>query len=212
MLTRSCSEVIVDQLTDASSSAAAALVDKKGSYIQSILKSLPPAAGPFIWRGDNDELAIHNSNIVASGAVPVPYNRGLLSVDDELRLKVRYKLEDLIARTFLRLKVPGATPQAAFLALDVEDELYCRYLTSSSAAAGGGGGSSTKTLNSKEYTKHYIMLLSNLKKSHNDQLVSSSLYLDGWMNGWMDGWMFFTTAIRINYLYCLLSISAVEAN
>ena len=212
MLTRSCSEVIVDQLTDASSSAAA-LVDKKGSYIQSILKSLPPAAGPFIWRGDNDELSIHNSNIVASGAVPVPYNRGLLSVDDELRLKVRYKLEDLIARTFLRLKVPGATPQAAFLALDVEDELYCRYLTSSSAAAGGGGGgSSTKTLNSKEYTKHYIMLLSNLKKSHNDQLVSSSLYLDGWMDGWMDGCFLQLLFVLTICLYCLLSISAVEAD
>jgi hypothetical protein len=110
-------------------------------------------------------------------------------VDDELRLKVRYKLEDLFARTFLRLKVPGAAPQAAFLALDVEEELYCRYLPGSSAAAtagggGGGGGSSSKTLlNSKEYTKHYIMLLSNLKKSHNDQLVSSSFYLDGWIDG-----------------------------
>ena len=194
MLKQSCSEVIIDQLTDASSSsAAAALLDKKGSYIQSILKSLPPAAGPFIWRGDNDELSIHNSNIVASGATPVSYNRGLLSVDDELRLKVRYKLEDLIARTFLRLKVPGPAPQAAFLALDIEEELYCRYLTSSAAAAaaatggggGGGGGSSAKTLlNSKEYTKHYIMLLSNLKKSHNDQLVSnSSLYHDASMVG-----------------------------
>lgn len=168
----------VQSLEKSSTPVAAEFVpsaDKKTSYIQNILSALPPAAGPVLLRGDNDGVTAHTAAVKAAGSTPVPTisssasgnNSG--SVDEDMRLKIRYGLEELLERTLSRLQVPGAVNHAAIIALDFEDELCLKYATAESKAA-----KKALVFDKKEYRKHYLMLVSNLRKPHNDQLVSPS--------------------------------------
>ena len=53
----------------------------------------------------------------------------------------------------------------AVLALEVEQEMYCKYMTSVPGAL-------KKEYNKKDYRQHYLMIMRNLKQKHNDPLVS----------------------------------------
>ena len=53
----------------------------------------------------------------------------------------------------------------AVLALEVEQEMYCKYVTSVPGAL-------KKEYNKKDYRQHYLMIMRNLKQKHNDPLVS----------------------------------------
>jgi hypothetical protein len=53
----------------------------------------------------------------------------------------------------------------AVLALEVEQEMYCKYVTSVPGAV-------KKEYNKKDYRQHYLMIMRNLKQKHNDPLVS----------------------------------------
>lgn len=148
--------------------------DRKTSYIHTFLSALPPAAGPVFLRGDAEGLTQHSAAVKAAGGTPVSVGAGTkqhsavgASVDEDLRLKIRYGLEELLERTLSRLQVAGAANHAAFIALDFEDELCHKYATAESKAAKKG-----LVFDKKEYRKHYLMLVSNLRKTHNDQLVS----------------------------------------
>lgn len=146
--------------------------ERKTTYIQSILSALPPAAGPVFLRGDAEGLSAHSAAVRALGGSPVQVGLGSkgtsnAAVDEELRLKIRYGLEELLERTLSRLQVAGAANHAAFIALEFEEELCLKHSTAESKLAKKG-----LIFDKKEYRKHYLMLVSNLRKAHNDQLVS----------------------------------------
>ena len=93
--------------------------------------------------------------------------------DEDLRLKIRYGMEELLERVLSKLQVPGALSHAAIIALEFEEELCRKYTSGAENKAGVGDKKpSTGVLDKKEYRKHYLMLNSNLRKTHNEPLVS----------------------------------------
>jgi hypothetical protein len=160
----------------ADNTTSPAAPDKKTNYIQSMLVALPPAAGPVLLKGDTEGLAVHTAAVKAVGstAVPTPASKqsavGAGTVEEDLRSKIRYGLEELLEKTLARLQVPGAAAHAAFIALEFEEELCLKYASAESKAS-----RKAIVFDKKEYRKHYLMLVSNLRKPHNDQLVSPFL-------------------------------------
>lgn len=165
------------QSVESSTVTTSTAQDKKTSYLHNILSALPPAAGPVLLRGDNEGLAAHSAAVKSVGSTPVSTppagaagsNGGSGHVDEDLRLKIRYGLEEMLERTLSRLQVPGAVNHAAIIALDFEDELCLKHATAESKAA--KKEKAPLVFDKKEYRKHYLMLVSNLRKPHNDQLV-----------------------------------------
>ena len=152
-------------------------IDKKTNYIQSMLLSLPPAAGAVLLKGDSEGQSIHSVAMKSVGSVTI--TPAQTSSDEDLRLKIRYGLEELLERSLTRLNVPGAVNHAAFIALEFEEELCMKYATAESKASGSGSGKKSSSsgllvFDKKEYRKHYLMLISNLRKVHNDPLVSDA--------------------------------------
>jgi hypothetical protein len=157
--------------------------DRKGSALHELVSKLPAAATHVIFRGDTDESNAPNASATNSsiskavvpphssvkGAPPVVpvLNSSGLNADDEMRLKVRYSVEDFLIKALLRLEVPGALPIGAYFALELEDELCAKYAFQSRP------GTKRREFDKKEYRKHHLMLMRNLKQAHNDQLVSS---------------------------------------
>ena len=58
----------------------------------------------------------------------------------------------------------GMTSIGAVLALELEQEMYAKYVLSAPGAV-------KKEYNKKDYRQHYLMLMRNLKQKHNDPLV-----------------------------------------
>ena len=56
------------------------------------------------------------------------------------------------------------TSIGAVLALELEQEMYAKYVLSAPGAV-------KKEYNKKDYRQHYLMLMRNLKQKHNDPLV-----------------------------------------
>jgi hypothetical protein len=123
-----------------------ASTDKKTTVLQNILCDLPVAAVSVFCRGESDS----SSNAIDQ--------------EMQIRLKVRYAIEDFFMKTFSRLNVAGSTFLGSMFALELEEELYHKYSTP-------GKGHFRTDFNKKEYLKHQLMLTRNLKQSHNDQLV-----------------------------------------
>lgn len=88
------------------------------------------------------------------------------STDLDIRRAVRFNFEDVFVAALSRLQVNGSCCQGAIIAAEVEMELYQKYTVMSTAS-----GVLKRELNRKEYKKHQMMLLRNLKHQHNDQLV-----------------------------------------
>ena len=63
------------------------------------------------------------------------------------------------------ISVVGVISIGAVLALEVEQEMYCKYVTCVPGAL-------KKEYNKKDYRQHYLMIMRNLKQKHNDPLVS----------------------------------------
>ena len=117
---------------------------------------------------------LHAAAVKALGSTPVPIPASKANPtasssgpEEDLRIKIRYGLEELFERTLSRLQVPGAVNHAAIIAMEFEEELCLKYATTESKAS-----KKTIIFDKKEYRKHYLMLTSNLRKTHNDQLVS----------------------------------------
>lgn len=66
---------------------------------------------------------------------------------------------------FDAILVVGVISIGAVLALEVEQEMYYKYVTSVPGAV-------KKEYNKKDYRQHYLMIMRNLKQKHNDPLVS----------------------------------------
>ena len=81
---------------------------------------------------------------------------------DKFRLDVRYRLEDILITSLIRQGVFGAVSIGAVLAVDLEEELHKKH--------------SSRKDGQKELKTHYLMLMRNLKQTHNDQLVSNNKY------------------------------------
>lgn len=168
------------RVPEGAATQSTAPTDKKTNYLQSMLMALPPAAGPVLLKGDTEGLAVHTAAVKAVGSTPVPQPASKTATaagagaagtqDEDLRVKVRYGLEELLEKTLTRLNVPGAVAHAAFIALEFEEELCLKY-----ASAEARASRKAVVFDKKEYRKHYLMLVSNLRKPHNDQLVSVML-------------------------------------
>jgi hypothetical protein len=85
------------------------------------------------------------------------------------RLKARLIMEDFFMKRLTTMQLPGALFLGSMLALELEEEL-CRKCSAGSA------------LNRSEYGRQQLKLMRNLKQSHNEQLVRSSLLDDVWMD------------------------------
>ena len=65
---------------------------------------------------------------------------------------------------YVVLTAAGMTSIGAVLALELEQEMYAKYVLSAPGAV-------KKEYNKKDYRQHYLMLMRNLKQKHNDPLV-----------------------------------------
>ena len=84
--------------------------------------------------------------------------------ETDLRHLAKTNLEELFLTSCMRMGLRGAFPLAILLASEVEEELYSLYKTDV-------GIGNRRELNKKEYRKHHLMLMRNLKFTHNDRLV-----------------------------------------
>ena len=77
------------------------------------------------------------------------------------RISTRLSIEEVIIKSLLRCNVDGAASLGAVIGLEIEEELFQKYLITTSAK-------SKQELNKQEYNKHQLMLVRNLKRDHND--------------------------------------------
>jgi hypothetical protein len=139
------------------------------STTSSYLYSLPSAASLMLAR-DADCSDILDSQSPRSPrnstAAPLPKSPAYAYPDEDIRRVVRLHFEDIFIASLTRSQYFNAISHGAILATELEYELFLKY---SQPNAKG-----TKELNKKEYKKHQLMLLRNLKQIHNDHLVRTN--------------------------------------
>ena len=85
--------------------------------------------------------------------------------EEEFRKVVRFHFEDIFIAALLRQGICGAACLGAILALELEEELYLKYLVATQSAS--ETSNAKKELNKKDYREKQISLYRNLKQIHN---------------------------------------------
>lgn len=142
--------------------------EKKLPMLMDLLGGLPVAAASVVLRSEAGEMT----------AVPSTPTLAAAPSDDDVRFKVRLAFEDFFMKMFFKLLGRDYVGVSAILALEMEEELSKKYTTVLMQGRDSrDGAKSRKELNRKEYRQRFMSLIQNLKRSHNEQLVSNFLFV-----------------------------------
>lgn len=97
----------------------------------------------------------------------ITISTNIVHTEIETRNLVRFNLEEVLVLCMNRLNIYHAFARSIMIASEIEDELFIMYNITNTLGK--------KELSKKEYRKHHLMLLRNLKFTHNDSLIEAIL-------------------------------------
>jgi hypothetical protein len=125
---------------------------KKSSAIQVIQAKLPKVSTNIVAMDNEDSIVKNSMN---------RYSKYLEPVDIMMRMKARSLLEELFISVLQKNQPEGGLAMGALLGLELEEGLFLKYFNKSSETP----------FDKREYRKHYLMFMHNLKQAHNETLV-----------------------------------------